>query len=560
MTEKDDTMNKLTGDANYLGWLRLITAKLAGKGCYEKVTQKDGSTVKRIKDDKENEAYSILNSSVDTKILGAIPTKIETTTAMLSWLVAEFGSVDYYTRKQQWRAVKMVGLDPGSYFDAYNIACANYSAADGPESLQDTLDILLDGLDQDFYRECIRGIRNSLRTTGPIDDAFISKARQTIKHWYADTPKPTVKQYRANNAGYEKRHCSICEEKKRSERAIKSHDTKDHREFSANKGTKEYPMVANQAIIYDTAANDHFFTDKPKHDYKVKNSVVETADGSKVPIVGQGTVLVGKIQLKDVQHVPKFKKNLMSGTRLMEDGFTTVLKGSKMVVSIGETVVATGTLDTNDRLVKIDALPTDNYFAVLQEDGDMPVCNYSSELHTESLDINLAHSRWGHCSSGILQQTAQSNRITLQGTLRVCETCILTKSNQKAKRKLPRGDAPSLLEVTQIDIQGPFPVMAIDGTSSNIKLIDGHSGYIKMETIANKSASTTADVLRRYKSRMETRTGQHLKTIAVDSGTEFDGGFLALIKDVRLLDSQSSRVHHTSITCLPKRNELTKRY
>ena len=73
----------------------------------------------------------------------------------------------------------------------YNIAYANYLAADGPGSLQDTLDILLDGFDQELYRECVRGIRNSLRTSASIDDAFIAKARQTIRHWYGNIAQTT---------------------------------------------------------------------------------------------------------------------------------------------------------------------------------------------------------------------------------------------------------------------------------------------------------------------------------------------------------------------------------
>ena len=57
----------------------------------------------------------------------------------------------------------MAGLDPMQYFDAYNTAYANYLAADGPDSATDALDILIEGLHQTFYSDCIREIRAERR-------------------------------------------------------------------------------------------------------------------------------------------------------------------------------------------------------------------------------------------------------------------------------------------------------------------------------------------------------------------------------------------------------------
>ena len=63
-----------------------------------------------------------------------------------------------------------------------------------------------------------------------------------------------------------------------------------------------------------------------------------------------------------------------------------------------------------------------------------------------------------------------------------------------------------------------------------MKLIDGYSGYIKMESIKDMSSATTGDVLRMYISRTQLRTRNLLNTIAADQGTEFDGEFLTLIR------------------------------
>ena len=114
------------------------------------------------------------------KVLQSIPAKITTATGIRNWLAVEFGSVDWYTRKQQWKQIKMVGLDPMPYFDAYNIAYANHLAAAGPDSATDALDIVMEGLDQKFYSECIRGIRAARRVRREVDDNFISNARKLL--------------------------------------------------------------------------------------------------------------------------------------------------------------------------------------------------------------------------------------------------------------------------------------------------------------------------------------------------------------------------------------------
>ena len=114
----------------------------------------------------------------------------------------------------------MAGLDPMPYFDAYTIAYANYQAAEGPDSHTDALDILMEGLDQTFYRDCIRSIRFARRKKGSVTEDFVSQARKTIKEFYADTPKPQVKSYSAANAAAVRntrpsRHCRICADAKR---------------------------------------------------------------------------------------------------------------------------------------------------------------------------------------------------------------------------------------------------------------------------------------------------------------------------------------------------------
>ena len=64
-------------------------------------------------------------------------------------------------------------------------------------------------------------------------------------------------------------------------------------------------------------------------------------------VLGVGTVVLkftsGKmVLLKNMQHVPSIKKNLVSGSQMCRDGFKIVLESNKCVVSRHGTFVVKG--------------------------------------------------------------------------------------------------------------------------------------------------------------------------------------------------------------------------
>jgi hypothetical protein len=112
--------------------------------------------------------------------------------------------------------------------------------------------------------------------------------------------------------------------------------------------------------------------------------------------------------------------------------------------------------------------------------------------------------------------------------LEKCEPCELGKSNRGNTPKSSNTEL-EILEVVEADIQGPFPVIAIDGTKENVKFIDSKSGYCKMETIPNGEANTVLQVFERFKARVERRTGKLIKNIRTDDGAEFKKEFLQYV-------------------------------
>ena len=101
------------------------------------------------------------------------------------------------------------------------------------------------------------------------------------------------------------------------------------------------------------------------------------------------------------------------------------------------------------------------------------------------------------------------------------------------------------LEVIESDTQGPFPIIGSDGTRNNIKFVDKKSRYVKMETIANREATTILKAFKRFKSRMERITNKTMKNIRTDQGTEYKGEFLKYLENNGIVKQTGTAYEHT---------------
>ena len=136
---------------------------------------------------------------------------------------------------------------------------------------------------------------------------------------------------------------------------------------------------------------------------------------------------------------------------------------------------------------------------------------------------------------------------------------MFTNKNKKLNIR-KKGSVPNnYLEVIESDTQGPFPIIAADGTRNNVKFVDKKSRYTKMFTIPNREASTILNYFIQFKSRMENITGKNIKNIRTDQGTEYKGEFLeyltqnGIIKQTGIAyehthPGQAERVHQTIMT------------
>jgi len=123
-------------------------------------------------------------------------------------------------------------------------------------------------------------------------------------------------------------------------------------------------------------------------------------NGSHARVLGAGTVVLkftsGKtVLLKNVQHVPSIKKNLVSASQMCRDGFKIVLESNKCVVSRHGTFVGKG-YDCGG-LFRLSLLDD--------------VCNKVVNNVNASDESNIWHSRLCHINFGCLTRLANLNLI-----------------------------------------------------------------------------------------------------------------------------------------------------
>lgn len=124
-----------------------------------------------------------------------------------------------------------------------------------------------------------------------------------------------------------------------------------------------------------------------------------------------------------------------------------------------------------------------------------------------------------------------------------CKTTKAKRNRKKAKRLIETEKV--ILEVVELDLQGPFPVIANDGTNTNLKIIDCKSDWLYFKTIPNKSANTILDVFMSYNARIEKQTNKTIKRVRTDSGNEFMAQFIPYLQLSGIMKEKGIPYTHT---------------
>ena len=176
---------------------------------------------------------------------------------------------------------------------------------------------------------------------------------------------------------------------------------------------------------FDTGANVHVCSDINMFtSYQVtRDSFVMMGNGSHASVLGTGTVDLKFtsrkiVQLKNVQHVPSMKKNLVSGTLLLRDGFKVVLESNKVVVSKHGQFIGKG-YECGD-LFRF-------FLSDFSNKSVNHICGGVDDI------ANVWHSRLCHINSGLMNRLSCMSLI-LSFTIAKdskCHSCVQSKQPRK---------------------------------------------------------------------------------------------------------------------------------
>ncbi|MEY3440971.1 MAG: hypothetical protein RL493_201, partial [Pseudomonadota bacterium] len=186
--------------------------------------------------------------------------------------------------------------------------------------------------------------------------------------------------------------------------------------------------------------------------------------------------------------------NLLSAGKLVKEGYAAVLKrnilpGKDVIVTRDNQVVATGLL-SHDNMFQMDGR--------VQETQVLESTRKTDERH-------IGHTR--NCT---------------------CDICLQAK-RRKSNKNTNKSTKYDINENLSVDMQGPLNVTSIDQAKYDMKIVDTASNYITSIPTTDKSARTTANIMRFYIKSSERQTGNRIKFIATDGGLEFYGDFLQLL-------------------------------
>jgi hypothetical protein len=292
----------------------------------------------------------------------------------------------------------------------------------------------------------------------------------------------------------------------------------------------------------DTGANIHvcagisMFTS-----YQAEGSSVMMGNGLHATVRGVGTVDLkftsGKIvQLKNVLHVPSIKKNLVSGSRLMKDGFKLVFESNKVVLSKYGTFVGKG-------------YECEGMFRFSLEDFCDNVVNHVS---TSVNETNVWHSRLCHVNFGCMTRLADMSLIPkftfVKGSK--CHACVQAKQPRKPhKPAKERNLAP--LELIHSDLCEMNGELTRGGKKYFMTLIDDSTRYCYVYLLKTKDEAL--DFFKIYKAEVENQLERKIKRVRSDRGGEY------FSNEFNLFCAEHGIIHERTPPNSPQSNGIAER-
>jgi transposase InsO family protein len=274
-----------------------------------------------------------------------------------------------------------------------------------------------------------------------------------------------------------------------------------HLEDKNNQSSSANRMVR---FTVDSGSTDTLVSNK--QDVQLYSSIshpIRTANGEYMHATDFGCIKGSTFNLDKVLVCPKVTENLLSVSKLDDQGLDTLFSSGKVYIgksgSLGE-ILSTG-----------NRVNSSYYF-------DFPL-NSDSEARTTISEI---HKRFNHLNSSDLQKLSKNEMVTglnpVPNEKISCESCLLGKMKKGTPPQHSSSRATRPGELFHSDICGPFE-SSLFGNRYLLSFTDDYSRYVFVFLIQTKS-----DVFPKFKfldDYIYNKTARHISTIRSDNAQEF---------------------------------------
>lgn len=273
-------------------------------------------------------------------------------------------------------------------------------------------------------------------------------------------------------------------------------------------------------------------------------------DNGMVQAIGMGTIVVEvvvkgiskRITLKDVLHVPKMKKNLLSVSKLVSHGCKVQFNMNGCFVRTMEgKEVAKGIRDGNLYIINCKRI------------NGVEVAAFA-EFPSNEDKVGIWHQRLGHLNAKSMKelQSMVSGLDLGHSTMNLsCEGCIQGKQH---RTPFPSGIATranQLLELVHSDVCGPMKTPSMSGARYFVTFIDDFSRKVWIYIIKAKSECFAK--FKEWKALVEKQCEHKIKVLRSDNGGEY------LSKDFDELLKHEGIGRQTSTPYTPQQNGVAER-
>ncbi|MCQ7016867.1 DDE-type integrase/transposase/recombinase, partial [Clostridioides difficile] len=241
-----------------------------------------------------------------------------------------------------------------------------------------------------------------------------------------------------------------------------------------------------------------------------------------------------RLVLKDCLFVPFFRKNLISVSKLVMNGYGIAFTNN-VVISMDGQFICSGTMENSLYVLK-PITPTMQHMEINNTSS-----NHNKRKAPSSMNQTyLWHLRLGHINLNRIQRLIADGPL---GSLEVedyptCESCLegkMTKRPFKAKGYR----AKDVLELVHSDLCGPMTIQARGGYEYFVTFIDDYSRYGYIYLMRRKSECF--ERFKEFKADAEKRQGKCIKSLRSDRGGEYlSGEFRSYLSEVGIQSQLSA--------------------